>query len=203
MGVLAGIVAALTLAFAVDAAPAARLSLSNRNFRITWRELKFFDVAGPSTVCPVTMEGSFHSATMRKVIRALIGYITRATVNEAACVGEGRARFLQATLPWHITYASFSGTLPAITRMRVLISGISYESVLNTIPCLFRGEGTLIGGEFIREAGGAITGFEFDHSTTLPPLPGVCEDFGINGGLERVGTVALLGTTTRITLTLI
>jgi hypothetical protein len=211
MGTLAALAATLVLAFAVTTASANNISTSNRNFRIVWSEMKFFDEGEASerlsTLCPVTMEGSFHSATIRKVARQLIGYISRAVVNEAACregLNAAPARFLPESLPWHVTYAAFSGTLPNITRMRVLVSGIRYESTLGMRRCLFAGAD--LGAEFLREAGGRITGFEFDHSTTLPALAGsgtVCEIFRIRGGLERLGTVTLLGNTTAITLRLI
>ncbi len=204
---LAGIAAALFLSFTVTSASANRLSLSNQNFRITFAELKFFDVPvepGRETKCPVTLEGSFHSRTLLKIVGELIGFVTRARVNEAGCRPEGDfATFLEASLPWHVTYQGFTGRLPAITRIRVLFANVAYESRFPFLRCLFEENGLeSISGEFIREAGGAITNFEFDHSTTIAFFRGeiVCPE---HAGLEGTGPVVLLGLTTRITLTLI
>jgi len=206
-GALAAIIAAFVLAYAVGAASARSIAPSHESFRITWTELKFFDEGGArlSTTCPVTMEGSFSMRTILKVPNSLIGFITRAIAKETSCT-EGPARFLPETLPWHLRYIGFSGTLPAITRIRVAIMNIHYEDTLGVLErCLFRGETSPLAGEFFREAGGVITGFEFLHSTTLPPAPGsICAGAGITGGLERLSTsVTVLNSTTRITVTLI
>ena len=206
-GALAAIVAAFALAYTVGVASARSLVPSHEAFRITWTELKFFDEGGArlSTTCPVTMEGSFSMRTILKVPNSLIGMITRAVVKENSCT-EGPARFLQETLPWHLRYAGFSGTLPAITRIRVTILNVHYEDTLGVLErCLFRGEATPLAGEFFREAGGVLVGFEFLHSTTLPPSAGsICATSGITGGLERLSTsVTVLNSTTRITVTLI
>ncbi|HEX7290289.1 MAG TPA: hypothetical protein VF250_04090 [Conexibacter sp.] len=210
VGTLAAIVAALTLAFGVQAASARTFNWSNQQFRITWRELKFFDQGFAEFValCPVTMEGSFHSRTIAKVVESLIGYITRAAVSEALCRdpagGAAEARFLPETLPWHIRYAGFQGTLPNITRIRVRILRVAYEDVIRGTPCLFSGLTTPINAEFFREAFGVITAFEFEAATTLPAAAGNCVGLAIRGGLERISTTfTLLNSTTRITVTLI
>jgi hypothetical protein len=120
--VLAGIVAALALA-AVGSASANRLSFTNKAFRTTWRAVEFSTAVIEGVVrCPITIEGSFHSSTVRKVISALVGYITRATAATAVCTG-GRATVLQETLPWHIRYSGFQGTLPNITHVDTLMVG--------------------------------------------------------------------------------
>lgn len=208
-GMLAVIVATLALAIAVDGAAARNFNISNQFFRITWRELSFFDQGFPEeALCPVTLEGSFHSRTFQKVIESLIGYITKAVVHEAACRdqvgGAAAARFLQERLPYHIRYAGFTGALPAITSLKVRIFGVHYEDVIRGTRCLFVGAAVPINATFF-VAGGVITGFEFEERSELPPQAGNnCALFGINGGLERLSTsVTLLGTTTRIMLTLI
>jgi len=121
---LAGLAATLLMAFAVNSASANHLSVSSQNFRLVWTALTFFGEGTGSTentiICPVTLEGSFHSSTLAKVIGALIGHVTRATVVGTSCTG-GRATILQETLPWHVTYEGFSGTLPRITAVRLLL----------------------------------------------------------------------------------
>jgi hypothetical protein len=124
---LAVLTATLVLGLAVGSAAANRLSVSNRLFRATWLELKIVD--DPITVgCPVTLEGSFHSTTIRKVEGALIGAVTRAIVNgaEPPCRG-GRATLLQESLPWHVTYDDFEGVLPRIEQILLLLRRYEYR----------------------------------------------------------------------------
>jgi hypothetical protein len=201
---LAGLTAALLLGFTVSPVSARSLSLSRQHFRITWVRLKFFDQEGVVfTDCPVTMEGSFHSQTINKVVDSLIGFITRAVVFEARCTQETSARFLASSLPWHIKYKAFGGTLPRIASVRVLIRGIAYESSIRGVPCLFVENGTnSISGEFFLEPTGIVLGFAFDPSTRIAVRPGgIC--LIPEAGLERTGEVFVLNTTTRITIRLI
>jgi hypothetical protein len=86
--------------------------------------------------CHVTMEGSFHSRTISKVLEALIGYITRATVDSTNCTG-GSARSLTETLPWHIRYGGFTGTLPTITSVNTRLIGFNYLIQVGGTACLF------------------------------------------------------------------
>jgi hypothetical protein len=88
-------------------------------------------------VCRVTFEGSFHSRTFSKVARALVGYITSAIVAEAGCTG-GSARALPTTLPWHLQYASFTGTLPDITGIRLRVVGAGFQIQEPIVTCLYR-----------------------------------------------------------------
>jgi hypothetical protein len=115
---LTTLIAALLLASAVSAASASNLSIEPQNIRTTWSSLEF--VSPIVTVrCPVTLEGSFHSRTMPKVMRLLIGAVTRVTIKRDSC-REGEASI--TGLPWHITYEGFAGTLPRITAIRLLLS---------------------------------------------------------------------------------
>jgi hypothetical protein len=63
-------------------------------------------------------------------------YLSR--VQESLGIAAAPARFLQETLPWHITYAGFTGTLPDILSMRARVHGVSYEDTLANMRCLFR-----------------------------------------------------------------
>jgi hypothetical protein len=128
---LAALAAALMLASAVSTASARSLSTSNQNIRATWRSLEF---RSPIVTirCPVTLEGSFHARTIQKMARTLIGAITAATVNQGACTNgrgiafNGREPYgggtAPQTLPWHLTYEAFTGTLPNITSIIILLS---------------------------------------------------------------------------------
>src|SRR6185436_11338861 len=115
--ITACVMAASALTIAVGTAAAGRLSLNPRTFRATWTGLEFTSASlfGANTLrCPVTIEGSFHSATIQKRPGALIGHVTRATMFSARCTG-GTFTVLQNTLPWHVTYEGFAGALPRIT----------------------------------------------------------------------------------------
>ena len=120
------------LAAALSSASARNLSVSTQNIRATWASLEFETGVGILIRCPVTLEGSFHSRTIAKVERLLIGAITRAISKQEACTRGIAATFNGVeryngvtpanTLPWHITFESFSGELPNITSVRLLFS---------------------------------------------------------------------------------
>jgi hypothetical protein len=203
--IVAGFAATMLLSFAVSSASANRLSVSNRFFRVVWSSLEL-SAAGTVTRCPVTLEGSFHSATIRKVEEALVGFITRAIVNGAQppCTA-GTATVLGESLPWHLRYGGFEGPLPNIERVTLRLIGASFrvdpEGILPA--CLARTtQATPARGFVEREAGGAITGLSADPSALIPLSGG----FGCGiaeGSFSGRGNVTVLNSTTRITLTLI
>jgi hypothetical protein len=201
---LAASAAALVIALAVTSASAGRLSMSNQRFRITWAAIDFLSDGVGLAECPVTLEGSFHSTTIRKINGGLIGFVTRAITNQNACYAlAGRAAFLE--LPWHIRYQSFSGTLPNITRIRTLIAGMAFSILDAGQLCLYEEDGAeSISGEWIREAAGKVNTFAFDDNTHIPHIIGelMCaEDATL---ADDLGQVFLLGSsTTRIMVTLI
>ena len=192
--------AALLLAAATNTATARSLSISNQNVRGTWASLEF----NSSVVvrCRVTLEGSFHTRTVAKVARTLVGAVTRATVDEANCTnGNGRPR--NETLPWHITYEGFTGTLPNISGVFLLLSRFRFTL---TVPGLCTADyGTAtdnITGR-VNLSGGEITSLEpvaGRNTATLHSGTAFCPGSGRFAGS---GTVTLLGTTTRIRVTLI
>jgi hypothetical protein len=212
--------AALLLASAVATTSARNLSVSNQNIRVTWRSLEF--VGGATIVCQVTLEGSFHTTTIAKVARTLIGAITRVKVKRPCNGGEAwaangldvhpRLGRLNNTLPWHITYEGFEGRLPNIENVLLLLSRFRFkvQAPIFTTICLYGNATDNITGRATREAGGAIT--------TLAPVTGrnianLVTELGSSGLCGRTGTfrnpvadpgqVFLLGNTARITVTLI
>jgi hypothetical protein len=138
--ILAALAAAIALGALVAAATATRLAVSNQLVRITWSEARPLVFEGGSSFgavrCLLTMEGTFHSRTVAKSPEALIGFVTSATIS--TCTG-GSARALQASLPWHIFYESFSGTLPRITEINVILVGDAFvvHGNLNGQECLY------------------------------------------------------------------
>jgi len=137
---LGALTAALVLGAAVGSASARRIQLSDQTFRAIWNPLVFSNAAESIEVrCAVTLEGSFHSKTLSKVNEQLVGYVTSAKVAEAGCAG-GRARALTETLPWHIRYESFAGTLPIITSISVRLVGASFLVEVFGVSCLYATE---------------------------------------------------------------
>ena len=195
---LTALTAALLLASAVGTASARSLSVSNQNIRATWSSLEF--VSAVTIRCQVTLEGSFHSRTIAKVARSLIGAITRATVKEETCTnGRGRPQ----ALPYHLTYEGFTGTLPAIASVLLLLSRMRLQV---TVPGLCTGEyGTGTDNVTLRAgvSGGEITSLEpIAGRSTVTRLSGgaFCPGSGVLAGS---GSVTLLSSTTRIRVTLI
>jgi hypothetical protein len=203
--VLAALAATLLMGLAVGAASANRLSVSNKNFRVVWTELRFLEREGAALVtCPVTLEGSFHYNTIVKTEKALIGFISRASVANASCRG-GHATILQESLPWHITYNGFRGVLPRITSVRLLLKGVAFNVEVFFVNCLYKEavEGQEEAkGEALVEAGGGITGLEADRTIRIRKFSGggLCPE---TGGFEGTGRVTLLGNTSVISVRLI
>lgn len=220
---LAALTTALVLAAGINTATARRIEISNTGIRIVWSELTFSSVstgAGTDAICPVTLEGTLHSRTISKVSGQLIGFITSAHVNERSppCTYKGGAlavRILNGntgngeeaptTLPWHIRYDSFAGTLPNITRIRVQLVGAGFrlEVPFFAIVCLFKTTGSFPGfGDLNIGAGGVIT-----NLTVLPerPIPLFEGRAGCptQGFFRGTATVTLLGNTTSITVRLV
>jgi hypothetical protein len=214
--IFAALTATLLMGLAVSSATAGRLSTSNTRFRITWNELRFVEVGGGTGLqqtCRLTLEGSFHSATIRKLPGTLIGAVTRGIVDSTNCRGAlepHRLTILQETLPWHLTYESFSGILPNITSITVLLR--RYELQISdtflgaTVTCLY-----LDGGLPEENQAGTITrNTATGQLTTLTAVAGQRARFLRGSGacppfLTYSGTaqVFLLGNTTRISITLI
>lgn len=139
---LTGLTAALVLAAAVGTSSANNLSISSGSFRIIWARLSLNNNSGliPPVICPVTLEGSFHRATTTKTRGSLIGYVTRASVgtsgsSTATCEG-GTATILTASLPWHVTYEGFTGSLPRPSGIIILLRRASFAINAGTGVCL-------------------------------------------------------------------
>jgi hypothetical protein len=208
--VLAGLTVSLLMGFAVSSASANRFSVSNTKFRATWTKIILGDPNGVVRIeCPTTLEGSFHSSTIRKVRGALVGAITRGIVKTESCVG-GSFMILREHLPWHLTYESFVGTLPNIIGVQTLISRYAVQlraRVIVEITCLYADLGDPeenLTATLGVEAGGAIVSYVWDESRgTMRFLSGsgVCPQRQAVASSQ--GVFQLLGTTTLITLRLI
>jgi len=211
MGKSRFVLAALTLAsvsllaLSVGTATAGRLSVSSQTFRVAWSRFEFIESEEPATVCPVTLEGSLHARTFAKVARALVGYITRASVGTCSA---GEARVLTETLPWHLRYSSFTGTLPNITRVRLELVGFEHliSSVFGFHRCLYIFPRESPGGLILNlGVGGVVQSAAIDelreHLLLKEELSLIfCRALL---GVRGTGTMTALNSSARITMTLI
>lgn len=179
-----------------SAASGRSLSLSSQTFRGSYASVEFAGGFG-TTTCQLTLEGSLHSRTIEKVPGSLIGYITRAILRKPCAQGD--ATILTATLPWHIRYSSFTGTLPDITSVNSTIVGLAFRALepVFGLGCLARStpERPVT---FTNEKQG---GNGFTSSSLGGSIPTDC---GLNGTIRsRETRIEVLGATTRITVLLI
>ena len=115
--------ATVLLGALISTASANHLSSSTQSFSARWTSFEFIGGFG-SMRCSLTLEGSLHSRTINKTPELLIGFITRASIGPCP---SGSATILQASLPWHVRYASFAGTLPNIANITTRIIGLAYQ----------------------------------------------------------------------------
>jgi hypothetical protein len=207
---LAALVAVGAMCIAAGLASAGRLSVSNKTIRALWSNVEMY-VTNPGeegtqygNICQLTLEGSFHSSTMRKIAGALVGYITRAPI--AACRDPDIVvSVLREALPWHVRYQGFTGTLPRISGLSVAIVGMSLEFfVAEGLRCLIRSTtlNPAIASIEVRE--GVMGRFTWNSERVIPHA----EVFfcALNGELHMRGastTTTVLGLTTSLTVTLI
>ena len=209
---LLALTAALLLATAVSTATARNLSLNSTTFRVTWREIQFDT---DRVVCELTLEGSFHYRTIAKVRGSLIGLITKAIIRHPCQVSEGwmdneterpLGAAIRNTLPWHLTYEEFLGTLPRITGTVVLIRNMS--SVVNVSGICLGRYGTAtdnisaLADEDASGNLGTVTPVAGRNRLTLRERLGGIFCPG-TAGLTGTGNVTQLNSTSRIVVTLI
>ena len=128
--------ASMLLAALVGVASAARLSSSALGINASWTRLNFRGGLG-TVECEVIVNGSFHERTIAKTAGTLAGFITAANVSRCA---RGGSTVLRETLPWHVQYDSFIGTLPSIGAIRARVIGTSFRVSEPTfgVICLIR-----------------------------------------------------------------
>jgi len=203
------IAASLLLAAAVGTASARNLSSSSSDWRVTWAGLEFVSPGLLTIRCRVTLLGTFHARTIAKVARSLIGSVTRAFVTRPCTNGEGWAfdgtEGRPQTLPWHLTYEAFAGTLPNITSLDVLLS--RFRFLISSGFCGAASYGSATDNVTGRITRNTATG----ELTTLAPvagrntvnrvtlLSGFCPATGLMAGTGNVMTES----GARITVTLI
>jgi len=127
------LVATLAVAIAAAGASANSIAVDDGSFRLRWSEFTFVlsGIEGVQVRCPTTMEGRFVSSTFAKRSGATIASVA---VAFGSCTG-GSVTVLGAT-PWQVAYASFSGTLPAITGVTVHLVGGNVQIFALGTSCL-------------------------------------------------------------------
>jgi hypothetical protein len=215
---LTGLIAALALSAAVTTAHARRIELSNQRIRAVWTATEPLQLIGAFEVairCRVTIEGTFHSRTLSKVSGQLVGYITSAAVQRPCTNGEAWVQngteeippgsgLHPNSLPWHILYISFRGTLPNITNIRLSLREVGFlvRGPFST-SCLYRTTNTSPAMGEIEVSAGEVTGLTPDETVPIPPFT-TLEGFCSSGRFAGRGTVTLQGsTTTRIRVRLV
>jgi hypothetical protein len=198
--IICGLAVALALAAAVNTATARRIEVSEQRFLVLFRELTFA-AGGNNVVCPVNIEGSFHSRTISKVSGQLIGYITEAIVNHPCITNNGWAlngiEVIQGvrsanTLPWHILYINFVGTLPNIREIEVSLVNAQFRVEVFGVLCLYKSTTTSwMEGQVLLE-GGRVVGLRSNETRSIPLFEtqsgALCPGSGTLRGTGTVGT---------------
>jgi hypothetical protein len=203
---LAALVALLTLAVVTGSASATRIETSSLTIRAKWESRLNLNATG--VACDVQVEGRLHETRITKVSGTLIGQIERAEVT-GACTG-GTMWILNGierptnTLPWHIRYDSFAGTLPVITAVKIQI--IRFAAIIRDNI----GDECLYGSTAARPAFAQFTINTIDEISNLRPLASSIPRVGLGVGLcnetttwENIADVTVAGATTRIKVRLI
>lgn len=190
--------ATLIAAVTVATASARQLELSNTDLRATFPTWEITNPFGGVARCELTIEFRFHERRIAKVIESLIGSITRAALGPCA---QGAAVIQAETLPWHIRYESYNGTLPNITSLNTRVVGMGWNiTEPGTIRCLIR---TTVAQParliFNRGAGGVLTQATWGGEINTGPecfngrarIAGASNALTVLGRLERV-TVRLI-----------
>ena len=149
-------VAAAILGALVASASARNLSNSSTSIGATWTRMDFTGGFG-IIECEVVLQGTMHSRTMPKVANSLIVYITAGNIPRCAAFG---MTILRETLPWHVTYRNFGGTLPNITSIGTNLIGYAFRFREPSFGATCLARSTAASPNILthnREAGGRIT----------------------------------------------
>jgi hypothetical protein len=202
--------ATVVIAVFIGLASAARLSFSSQTQRSTWSSYEFESEFG-TIRCAITMEGSLHARTFAKVREALIGYVTRVRVQRPCTGGTAWAHSgetnevlggtVSNTLPWHIVYQGFEGTLPNITgiQVEVLNSGFLLRFPIAGLCEYTTGALARLRLIWVRDGMGNVIEHDVIIIGKRSSSGGLCPT--INYGAR--GPMTVLNSTTRVTVTLI
>ena len=202
---LAALTASAVLGVAVATATAqSGLSTGGPTIRGTWSSLSF-EAAGTTVRCGLTLEGSFHGGVIAKTANLLLGYVSRASL-QSPCTG-GTATVLSETQPWHMTYESFTGTLPAITRIRMKLINASFRIRPTSlgVECLARSRTEAPVKYWAERATetGVVRSLVADETAGIPLTGSFTCSLAGSGHISGTGSLTRLGATERIVVSLI
>ncbi|HXE43894.1 MAG TPA: hypothetical protein VN635_01735 [Conexibacter sp.] len=173
-------------------AGASRLSLTEGEYDMSWAGLEFRNNLGaPPLVCPTTLSGRFERRTFSKVAGSQIGVVERVSINASerttgTCRG-GEITILTESLPWHINYHAFFGTLPSIRDVRVDIVNAAFRINMEGVAtCLIRSEASEPFVAFIATAPESASG-PASAFGTIRAGDGTCAPLGIVVSLAGQG----------------
>ncbi len=172
-------------------ASAGGLGTSSRSLYITWDEpgpsgQLTIEASGMNIGCDVRLLGEFHSTVMIKAWERLSGLIRHVEISEC---GGGIISILNESLPWHVKYESFTGSLPGISSVRFLLNRVAFLIQTPFGQCLGIAEA---GDPFGAEAdlsSGNVTGFSADSDRRIP-----VEDLNEAITCDLIETVIFIGT---------
>ncbi len=152
-------------------ASANRLSLGGSSFRLTWSEWGVLGTAPleASARCPLTLEGSFHARTFTKGSGLLIGFVNSSAIQTASCFS-GTPTALTGSLPWHVRYDSFTGSLPSFTSIALQVVGLSFTWRFSEFfpNCLYRSTEAAPARWIASVESGVITRIRWDETRRIP-----------------------------------
>ena len=189
---LAGLAAALALSTATGAASAGKLSVNAQRLRIGWTPITIL-TSTAFIRCNATLEQSFHSGTIHKTVGALGGF---AYLAEWRVCSGGNVRIRFITLPWHVRYLSFTGTLPSITGLRYGLVNLGLEVETGGVTCSLTSTAARP-AVFIANvgAGGEVRSVRADETARIPLEGEFLCLFAGEASLSGSGTATRAGTT--------
>jgi hypothetical protein len=142
--IVAALIAVVALAVASAGATASRSISANPGGSITGTSAGTLTFAegGLEVQSHVTLVGSLH-----RVIPKIIGWLAGLIRSCRSDRGTANVFVLpvnilcELTLPWHVRYNGFTGTLPRIATIRLIVLNATFllhEFTVNTLVCLFR-----------------------------------------------------------------
>jgi len=160
----------VTLLLTTSIAGAAALSVNTTTFRVAFTSLSF--ATGIVTIrCAVTLNGVI-DRDIEKTRGLVVGAIIGGTLGRSCT--EGSATLLRETLPWDLSYSSFTGTLPNITSVNLTSTRLGAQLSAFGVTCLYASTEAALSRVSINLSGsGQVTGLRMDESASIPKRSGI------------------------------